>query len=84
MTFWKRLAAMFKPVQRPPVSVTVNDTWTPEAVEARIELAGRAEVFDEARRLGWTSYNPAPLWVWGAIANDVLAKKAPAEARVLH
>lgn len=44
--------------------------WTPETVEAAIEAAGRAEVFAEARRLGWTD-GYAPLWVWGNIAREV-------------
>jgi len=35
-------------------SASVN-FWTPETVEAAIDAAGRAEVFEEARRLGWTS-----------------------------
>ena len=50
--------------------------WTPETVEAAIEAAGRADVFAEARRLGWSD-GYAPLWVWGNIAREVAAHNAP-------
>lgn len=52
---------------------TINSTWTPETVEQRIEQAGRAEVFAEARRLGWGFGSEPPIWVWGTIANDIIA-----------
>lgn len=47
-------------------------------VEAMISQAGREDVFAEARALGWTTYNPPPLWVWQQIASDVMRRKTAA------
>ena len=46
-----------------------------EALETLIAEAGREEVYAHARALGWGS--GAPMWVWSAIAADIIAKKTP-------
>ena len=81
MSLWSKLVALFKPAVQPS-GLKAASTWTPESVEAAIEAAGRAEVFEEARRIGWTCANP-PLYVWGIIASEVMARKRPAST-TLH
>lgn len=56
---------------------------TPATVEAHIDRAGRDAVFARARELGWTSHNPAPLWVWNQIAAEIIASR-PHQERTLH
>lgn len=77
---WSRISAMFKPDQ-PAVAPAC---WTPASVEARIEMAGRAEVFAEARRLGWSAGSSPPLYVWGMIASDIIARNSPEQRATMH
>lgn len=77
------LKSLFRRPKLAPAVVKTGEGWTPEALEQRIELAGRAEVFAEARRLGWGAGSMPPMWVWGAIANDIIARK-PVDPPVLH
>jgi hypothetical protein len=46
---------------------------TDTELERAIDDAGRAAVFERARRLGWSPDNPPPAWVWASIASDVKA-----------
>jgi len=45
-----------------------------DALEKRIEEAGRDEVLSRARSLGWTNELP-PKCVWYGIANEILGEK---------
>jgi len=47
---------------------------TPEYIEDMIIKAGREEVFARARLFGW--HGPAPLFVWNAICQDILASRS--------
>lgn len=44
-----------------------------ESLERAIDEAGRAAVFERARRLGYTAASGAPPWVWREIAADIKA-----------
>lgn len=59
-----------------PAPATASPALTPRAVEAMIDAAGRDEVFARAAEGGWGRSGGAPLWVWAAIANEILAAKA--------
>ena len=48
---------------------------TAEAVERAITKAGRAQVFQMAKSLGWAPGSQPPLWVWAEIAAKVMGKK---------
>lgn len=62
--------------RRPPEAhAPAAPSITADDVEAAIERAGRRAVFDRANELGWTPSNPAPMWVWVAIAGEVIARQ---------
>lgn len=70
------IGAMFKRQTTPEIIIDPPKShWTPEIIERMIEDAGRAEVFAEAERMGWSRYDCAPLWVWGQICCRVQAAK---------
>lgn len=45
------------------------------ALEELIDRAGRQQVFDYARYLGWSVYNSPPPWVWQGICAEILKRK---------
>lgn len=53
---------------------------TSASVEADIDRAGRLAVFERARELGWSAAMPAPLWVWNAIAVEIILEKERVKA----
>jgi len=54
-----------------------------ERLEREIDEAGRDDVFDYMRAMGWSSYNAPPKWVWRAAAYEVRQRKLAALRSVL-
>jgi hypothetical protein len=80
---WTWLKRLFETPPSPQFASPPTPYWTPERVEALIDAAGRAEVFERARVLGWTYDNPPPLWVWAHIAAEV-SDARPTPVATIH
>lgn len=65
-------------LRKPAPDTDDRQPLTPDYVDALIERAGRDAVFARAESLGWTRADRPPIWVWAAIANEVIASRGTA------